>query len=102
MLETCRGIQQTYHKNKNLCIKLVNYYDYTEMHGQHSIKIRMFSTEFRKVLECHTKFNENPSSWGRFVPCGQTDDGQVDMRKLIVALGNVANAPTFRTAIYQS
>jgi len=25
--------------NKNLCIKLVNYYDYTEMHGQQNIKI---------------------------------------------------------------
>jgi hypothetical protein len=25
-------------QNKNLCIKLVSYYDYTEMHGQQNIK----------------------------------------------------------------
>ena len=39
------------------------------------------------------KFHENPSSGSREVPCGQTD-GQKDMRKLIVAFGNFANAPT--------
>jgi len=31
----------------------------------------------------------------------RTDDGQVHMTKLIEALGNAANAPTFRTATYQ-
>jgi hypothetical protein len=31
----------------------------------------------------------------------RTDDGHVDMTKLIVTPDNVANAPTFRTAIYQ-
>jgi len=29
-----RGLKQ----NKNVCIKLVNYEDYTEMHGQQNIK----------------------------------------------------------------
>ena len=37
------------------------------------------------------KFNENPSSESRDVPCGQTD-GPTDMMKLIVALSNFANA----------
>ena len=30
---------KSYYKIKNLCIKLVNYQDYTEMHGQQNIKI---------------------------------------------------------------
>ena len=28
-------------KNKNLCIKLFNYYEYTEMIGQQNIKITL-------------------------------------------------------------
>ena len=39
VLETCRGMKQTYCKAKILCIKLVNYwYKYTEMHGQQNVK----------------------------------------------------------------
>jgi hypothetical protein len=38
------------------------------------------------------KFHENPSSGGRFIPCGQTD-GWTDMTKLITAFRNFANAP---------
>ena len=38
------------------------------------------------------KFDENPSSGSRVVPCGQTD-GRTDMTKLIVAFRNSANAP---------
>jgi len=41
VLETCRGMKQTYWKTKILCIKLVNYWDkYTEMHGQQNVKTR--------------------------------------------------------------
>jgi hypothetical protein len=36
--ETCREQKQTYMK-KELCVKLVMYKDYTEMHGQRNIKI---------------------------------------------------------------
>jgi hypothetical protein len=42
------------------------------------------------------KFHENPSSGSRVVLCGQTDgrtDGRIDMKKLIVAFRNFANAP---------
>jgi len=34
--------------NKNVCIKLVNYSDYTEMHGQQNIKIRVHYNSHRK------------------------------------------------------
>ena len=36
------------------------------------------------------KFNQNPSSESRVIPCGQTDR---QIRKLIVALRNFANVP---------
>jgi hypothetical protein len=42
------------------------------------------------------KFNENPSSGVRVVPCRQTDvrtEGQTRLTKLIVAFHNFANAP---------
>ena len=39
----------------------------------------------------NTNFHENPSSWGRVVPCGRTDRPS-DMTKLIVAFGKFANA----------
>jgi hypothetical protein len=42
------------------------------------------------------KFQENPSSGSRVVPCGQTDgrtDRWTDMTKLIVAFRNFANVP---------
>jgi len=38
-----------------------------------------------------TKFNENPSSQSRVVPCGHTD-GRTDMTKLIVAFRSFADA----------
>ena len=43
----------------------------------------------RQMFEKYSnvKFNENPTSRSRVVPCGQTD-----MTKLIVALCNFANA----------
>ena len=41
---------------------------------------------FEKVS--NVKFNQNPSSGSRVVPCGETD-----MTKLIVAFRNAANAP---------
>jgi len=38
------------------------------------------------------KFNENPSSDGRVVPCGRTD-GQTDITKLIVTCRYFAKVP---------
>jgi len=44
VLETCRGMKETYCEIKILCIKLVNYWDkYTEMHGQQNIKKNAYS-----------------------------------------------------------
>ena len=45
------------------------------------------------------KLLENQSSKIQVVPCGQTEterraDGQTDMKKLIIAFRNFANAPT--------
>ena len=49
--------------------------------------------ENRQIFEKYSvKFNENPSSGSRVIPCGRTD-GQTDMKKLIVALRNFTNAP---------
>jgi hypothetical protein len=44
----------------------------------------------RQILgkSSYMKFNENPASDGRFVPCGRTDTV-----KQIVAFRNVANSP---------
>jgi len=38
------------------------------------------------------KFNENPSSGGRVVPCGRTDK-EINMMKLIVAFHSFVNTP---------
>jgi hypothetical protein len=48
----------------------------------------------RKIFEksSNIKFNENPSSRSRVVPCGQTYK-QTDMMKLIVAFRNSAKGP---------
>ena len=40
----------------------------------------------------NVKFNENPFSGSRVVPCGQTD-GRTEMTKLIVSFRNFAKAP---------
>jgi len=42
---------------------------------------------FRHIFEksSNVKFHENPSSWSRVVPCGQTD-GEADLTKLTVLL----------------
>ena len=45
-----------------------------------------------KKKSAYIKFNENPSSGSRAVPCGRTDR-QKDTTKLIVAFRNFANAP---------
>ena len=44
----------------------------------------------RQIFEkfSNIKFNENPSSWTRVVPCGRKD-----MANLILAFRNIANAP---------
>jgi hypothetical protein len=48
----------------------------------------------RQIFEesSNIKFNQNPFSRSRFVPCVRTD-GQTNMKKLIVAFRNFANAP---------
>ena len=49
---------------------------------------------YRQISEKvpNIKFNQNPWSGSRVVPCGQTD-GRMNMTKLIVAIHNFANAP---------
>jgi len=55
----------------------------------------------RKIFEkcSNIKFNENPSSGSRVVPCERMDgqNGQTEMTKLIVAFRNVANMPNYST-----
>ena len=46
------------------------------------------------------KFNEDPSSGSRVVPCGDTD-GLADRTKVIVAFRNFANAPNTRQCNYK-
>jgi hypothetical protein len=53
----------------------------------------------RQIFEKYpnVKFNENPSSESRGVPCGRKDgrtDRQIDMTKVTVAFRNFANART--------
>jgi hypothetical protein len=49
----------------------------------------------QKNLEKYSniKLHENSSNGSRVAPCGRTEDRQTDMRKLIVAFRNFANAP---------
>ena len=54
------------------------------------IKLEISRKIFWKNL--NIKFHENPSNGSRVVPCRLTD-GRTDMRKLIVAFRNFANAP---------
>jgi len=56
----------------------------------------------RKIFEKHSKFKfgENPSSWSRVVPCGQTDGQQTDMTKLIVTFRNFAKEPKHTKIIH--
>ena len=47
---------------------------------------------YQKILEKENiKFNQNPSSENRVVPCGR-NDRKTDMTKLIVVFRNFANA----------
>ena len=50
------------------------------------MKLEFFRKHFSQNTD--TKFRENSSSWSRDVPCGRTD-----VKKLIVAIRNFANAP---------
>jgi len=50
----------------------------------------IFAADFRKIF--NNKFNENPSSGSRVVPCRQMD-GRRDMMELTVIFYNFANAP---------
>ena len=47
---------------------------------------RIFSKDFRKIL---IKFNTNPSSGNRVVPCGE----RTDVFELIATFHNFANLP---------
>jgi hypothetical protein len=49
----------------------------------------------REIFEKYSniKFHENPSSGSRVLPCRQTEDGQTNIMKLMVASCNLANAP---------
>ena len=48
----------------------------------------------RQIFEkyANINFHENPSNDIRVFPCGLTDRGQTDMKKLIVVFRNFANA----------
>jgi len=65
---------------------------YIGLHAKYSLflsdfnETRIFSIDFEN--SSHIKFNENPSSGSRVVPCGRTD-----ITKLMVAFRNSANAP---------
>jgi hypothetical protein len=61
---------------------------------RYSCQILMKLEFSQQVLKesSYIKFHENPSSGSRVVPCGQTD-ARTDMKKLIVAFRNFANAP---------
>jgi hypothetical protein len=51
----------------------------------------VFTVDFGKMT--NIKFKENPVIRSRVVPCRQAAEVQTDIRKLIVAFGNFANAP---------
>jgi len=51
LLETCRGMKQTYCRTNILCIKLVNYLDkYTDMHGQQNVEICYSVVVYRRYF----------------------------------------------------
>ena len=66
------------------------------------VKYPLFLSDFNETRitsihfenSSHIKFNENPSSGSRVIPCGRTD-----MTKPIVAFRNFANAPK-KTYLY--
>jgi hypothetical protein len=67
---------------------------------RHQVKCPPFSSDFKVKLEFYrqffqkysnTQFHKIPSSFSRVVPCGATE-----LKKLIVALSNFANAPKRR------
>jgi hypothetical protein len=55
----------------------------------------IFSIDFRKKVS-NLKFNQNPSSGSRFVPCGQTD-GRTNIRRPIVAFRILRTRLKFNT-----
>jgi hypothetical protein len=55
------------------------------------MKLEFSRQVFEKKKSSNIKFNQNPSSESRVVPCGRTD-GRTDI-KLKVASRNFANAP---------
>jgi hypothetical protein len=52
----------------------------------------MFPTYFRTKKKLNIKFNQNPCTGNRVVPCGRTY-GRTDIRSLIENFRNFANAP---------
>ena len=68
---------------------------YIRLHVKYPLLLSDFTetTILRHIFQkrSNIKFNENPSSGSRVVPCGRTD-GQAGVTKLIVALQNFAKA----------
>jgi hypothetical protein len=66
---------------------------YIGLHVKSSCQILMKLEFSRGIFEkfLNIEFSENLSSWSRVCRCGRTDR-QTDMRKLIVAFRNLANA----------
>jgi hypothetical protein len=56
-----------------------------------------FSRQIFEKKNLNIKFNQNPSSGSRVVPCGQRQtDRQADMTNLIAAFRSFANTPKNR------
>ena len=67
-----------------------NLYWYTSYSCHGLFKLEFSRHHFEKYS--NIKFQENPLSRSRVVPCGRTE-GRTDMTKLIVAFHNFAKAP---------
>jgi hypothetical protein len=55
LLETCRELKQTYTK-KELCVKLIIYQNYTELHGQQNVKYFVYGLfKMKQILYLPTR-----------------------------------------------
>ena len=58
----------------------------------HILKNPEFSRQILEKKYVNIEFHYNPFNRSRVVPCGQID-GRMDMKKLIIAFRNFADAP---------